>query len=256
MQSGSGEPSPSSKSHFGSAVPIRCCAGPGADVSGRLLPQPHGFEGLLLGAKGCPPAQLAVSRLHALPHRLLNRHSAQHAGHPEVQNTALRTTAKVEQLPCHALERAANSLPPSVDAVVATKGGSFDLGDQRRELHVLGHHRDQCIQIPAVDRPQRRFRDRARLRVLLRHQLLPKPHGYLPHPSYALAWPSTSNQYSRKSLQRPSGASRTTKQPAIVAVSLPRVAVTQNSAATRSPPITGDPIRTLTSPCSAASFRM
>src|SRR5512133_872888 len=74
--------------------------------------------------------------------------------------------------------------------------------------------------------------------------------AYSPQPSKGSVCPASSNQYSRKLTQRPSEASRAIKHPAKVAASSPLVAVTQNSAATRSPSITGFPMSTLTCPCS------
>ena len=121
-------------------------------------------------AKGGPPGQLAVPQLHGLPHRLLDRDAAEHAGHAEVRHAAVAGSANLEQLPAHVLESARHRLPPGADAVVAVEGRSFRLGDHRRELHVLCGHRDEGVEIARVDRAERGIRNRLKLGARLRHR--------------------------------------------------------------------------------------
>src|SRR5215203_3497070 len=88
----------------------------------RLFPQPCRFEGLALAAERGPPGHLAVSQLDGLPHRLLNRDAAQRAGHADVCDTPVAGRTKVEQLPSHVLEGAADCIPPGTQSVTAAEG--------------------------------------------------------------------------------------------------------------------------------------
>jgi hypothetical protein len=86
-----------------------------------LLPQPGGFEGFPLAAKGGPPDHLPVSQQTGLPHRLLDRDAAQCSSHPEMRDAPVARSANVDQLPSHVLKRAANALPPRPNALVTPK---------------------------------------------------------------------------------------------------------------------------------------
>jgi hypothetical protein len=84
----------------------------------------------------CSPRSLAAShivRLTGTP--------AQRDRHADVRDAPTATAANFEHLPTHIGERAANRFPPSTDTVMAPKGRSLDLRDQRRALDILGGHR-------------------------------------------------------------------------------------------------------------------
>src|SRR5215211_9419523 len=90
---------------------------------GRLAPrrEPHGLEGLALGAKEGPPRELSLAYRGRLPHRLCHLDAGQRAYQPKLHDALAAGPAHVEHLPARTAKSAAHRLPPGANAVVAAE---------------------------------------------------------------------------------------------------------------------------------------
>ena len=143
---------------------------------GRLLRQPHGCESLNFASVDAPAGALPVTKPTQVPGGGVDGRVALDPVTPQAQDREgqVAEVAHLDNLRTKVGEGAGQARPPTADPVVAAIA-ALHPGQNRESLHVFVQHGEQGVEVPVLERLKRAI---GQFHVLLRHRLLPQPHGF------------------------------------------------------------------------------